>query len=146
MTAHKKPVKTEVKTVEQKTFLGVTANIRNVLIAVALLFAFLSGFFKVYDWVDTTYLRAKHFQEVDDLRLKHIQNVEDRFNLKNESDLLNTWYVRYSTLDNLIKMTPDLSKIPIETRTEYNELPGKIKLQEIKVKALQDKLCGSEVK
>jgi len=136
-----KPKKEVVEMSNGKKVLGVQASLKNLLIATALLFGFLGGFFQVYSWIDNTYLRAKHFQEVDALRKKFIENVSDRLDFKSESDLLNAWYIRYSTLDNLFKMTPDRSKIPAETMAEYNELPGRIKLQELKVKALQEKLC-----
>lgn len=110
--------------------LGITANLKNLLIAVALLFAFLGGFFKVYNWVDTTYAR-----------LKSLQKLEVRFEHKTENDVLNSMYSRFWTLDNMFNLSINPSKIPVEIRTEYNDLKAKIKLQEEKVKILQEKVC-----
>ena len=126
-----KPKKAEtVVNKEKRKVLGVTANIRNTLIAIAMIFAFLGGFFKVYEYIENRYAKQNQFTR-----------LESRFDHKEASDVLNAMYSRMWTLDNMITMSPDQSKVPVEIKTEYNDLKAKIKLQEEKVKVLQEKLC-----
>jgi len=129
MTTKKRSQEVKVVVSQPRKVLGVTANVKNVLMAVALLIAFLGSFFSIYNWLDSTYTRSKLFQK-----------LEARFDCKFESDVLNSMYSRLWTLDNMITLAPDASKIPVETRTEFNDLRAKIKLQEEKVKVLQEKM------
>jgi len=110
--------------VDVKKILGVTANLRNLMVTVALLFAFLGGFFQIYSWLDTTYAKQKH-----------LLKVEAKADLTDAEILLNSMYTRYWTLDNMMKVTPNLPEALI---TEHNNLEKKIKLQEDKVKYLQE--------
>ena len=110
--------------VDVKKILGVTANLRNLMVTVALLFAFLGGFFQIYSWLDTTYAKQKH-----------LVKVEAKADLTDAEILLNSMYTRYWTLDNMMKVTPNLPEALI---TEHNNLEKKIKLQEDKVKYLQE--------
>lgn len=111
--------------------LGVTANVKNILLAVALLVAFLGTFWKVYNYIDETYAR-----------LKHVQNVKLENDYRWETTILNGMYSRYCTLDNLITFTINPSKVDPDVRKEWNELKAKIKLQEEKVKELQHHLVS----
>ena len=114
-----------------RSFLGVTANVRNILIAIALLFAFLSGFFSVYNWIDNTYAKRGHLDKV---------KVEGDYRW--ETIVLNGMYSRFHVLDSIISFAMDPTKIDPDRRQEFNELKGKIKLQEEKVKVLQERVCG----
>jgi len=114
---------------EEKKVLGVTANMKNLFIAVALLFAFLGGFFKVYSWIDCTYAREKALQRVEILN-----------DFRWESDVLNSMYSRFQFLDNIISLAIDPTKVDPDRRTEFNDLKNKIKMQEDKVKELQKKV------
>jgi hypothetical protein len=132
----KKKTQSRAKKVEpEKTprqVLGITANIKNTMIAIALLFGFLGGFFQLYNWIDTTYARTA--------RVKY---VEIRQDFKDASDFLNILYARFWTLDNMFALSPDPSKIDPELRKEWNDLKSnKLKLQEEKVKTLQQQLLN----
>jgi len=118
-----------IKKVERK-ILGVTANIKNLLIAVALLFAFLGGFFQVYTWVDTTYTRITDFR-----------TVKAKQDFSWENDILKGMYSRYYILDNIVTLAPDKSTVPESLKTEFKNLGKEISLQEDKVKLLQKNLC-----
>lgn len=122
-------IKTEVKKVSRKV-LGVTANIRNLVIAIALLFGFLSGFFQIYNWVDTTYARQT--------LVKVIQAKQD---FSWENDILKGMYSRYYVLDGIVNLSPDPSKVPDNLKREFVSLGKEIGLQEDKVKRLQGNLC-----
>lgn len=124
-----KTQKHEVKKISKKV-LGVTASIRNLLIAIALLFAFLGGFFQVYTWIDTTYARNKW-----------VKQIEAKQDFKWENDILLGMYSRYYVLDSIVTLSPDPTKVPVEMRTEFTSLKDKIRLQEEKVKLFQEKLC-----
>jgi len=113
-----------------KTFLGVTANVKNILIAVALLFAFLGGFFRVYSWIDGTYEKRTTVEKV---------KIENDYRW--ETTVLNGMYSRYHVLDSIISFAMDSTKVDPDRRQEFNELKGKIKLQEEKVKLLQERVC-----
>ena len=128
MKTKKKRVSNVVK-VERK-ILGVAASLRNLFIAVALLFAFLGGFFQVYSWMENTYAKTKQ-----------LQKVEVTNDYRWETTVLNGMYARFWTLDNMVNMTPDPTKVPPEIKTQYNDLKAQIKLQEEKVKVLQEKTC-----
>jgi len=133
---HKKPieVKTELKKIS-RSILGVTSSIRNLLIAIALLFAFLGGFFQVYNWVDSTYARRGW-----------VQQIENKQEFKWESDVLTEMYKRFAVLDTLVRLSPDPKSVPELLKCEYDNYPGKIKLQEKKVDLLQKKLVDPEKK
>ena len=128
---HKKPqgIKTEVKKISRK-ILGVTANIRNLVIAIALLFGFLSGFFQILNWVDTTYARQA--------LVKIIQAKQD---FSWENDILKGMYSRYYVLDGIVNLSPDPTKVPENLKREFVSLGKEIILQENKVKLLQENLC-----
>jgi len=128
---HKKPqgIKTEVKKISRK-ILGVTANIRNLVIAIALLFGFLSGFFQILNWVDTTYARQA--------LVKIIQAKQD---FSWENDILKGMYSRYYVLDGIVNLSPDPTKVPENLKREFVSLGKEIILQENKVKLLQGNLC-----
>jgi len=124
----KKVSKVLVEGKDVKKVLGVTSSIKNMLIAVAMIFAFLGGVFQLYGWLETTYAKAKQLQKVE--------IVND---YRWETTILNGMYTRQWTLDNVVNLVPDPLKVPIEIRTEYNDLKARIKLQEEKVKVLQEK-------
>ncbi len=113
---------------ETKKVFGVPTNIKNLLIAVAMLFAFLGGFFQVYNWAMTTFAK--------ETKLQKVEVVND---YRWETTILNGMYSRYWTLDNMISLSGDPTKAPTEVRTEYNDLKNRIKFQEEKVKVLQEK-------
>jgi|GEM_PF-6471048 len=113
----------------ERKILGVTANLKNVMIAIALLIAFLGSFFKIYTWIDTTYAKARAVEQV---------KVENDYRW--ETTVLNGMYSRLWTLDNMVNLSPDPSKIAPEVKTEWNDLKAKIKMQEEKVKVLQEKV------
>ncbi len=128
-----KPKEPTFKSTEQKVvrkILGVTANIKNLLIAVALLFAFLGGFFQVYNWLETTYAKSSW--------VKQIQAKQD---FGWENDILKGMYSRYYILDNIVNLAPDKEKVPDSLKTEFKNLTKEIALQEDKVKLLQKNLC-----
>jgi len=120
--------KMEAEEKEVRKVLGITTSIKNILIAVVMMFAFLGGFFQIYSWLETTYAKAKQLQKVE--------IVND---YRWETTILNGMYTRQWTLDNMVNLAPDPLKVPVEIRTEYNDLKAKIKLQEEKVKILQGK-------
>jgi hypothetical protein len=122
---HKKGGKVERKV------LGVTANIRNLLIAITLLFAFLGGFFQIYTWADTTYAR-----------LSYVKVIKAKQDFSWENDILKGMYSRYYLLDNLVNLSPDPTKVPENLRKEFTSLGKEITLQEDKVKLLQKNLCN----
>lgn len=109
-----------------KKVLGVTANIRNLLIAVALLFAFLGGFFQVFTWLETTYAKSSW-----------VKQIETKQEFAWENDILKGMYSRYYVLDSLVNLAPDPTKVPKELRTQFSCLKDEIRLQEEKVKLLQ---------
>jgi len=113
MTAKKKP---------ERFF----SNIKNILLAVALLVGFLGAFFSVYQYIDSKYAHNK--------RLIQVELLND---YRWETTVLNGMYARFCTLDNVIALSPDQTKIPPEVRTEYNDLKAKVQLQQDKVKELQ---------
>jgi hypothetical protein len=119
----------EVKKVARK-ILGITANVRNLLIAIALLFAFLSGFFQVLNWADTTYAR-----------LSYVKMIKAKQDFSWENDILKGMYSRYYLLDNLVNLSPDPTKVPENLRKEFTSLGKEITLQEDKVKLLQKETC-----
>lgn len=119
------------KSDSEKKFFGLSTNVKNVLIAIALLFAFLSGFFKVYSWIDTTYAKSGYVDKV---------KIENDYRW--ETIVLNGMYSRYQVLDSIISFAMDPAKIDPDRRQEYTELKGKIKLQEEKVKILQQQSCA----
>jgi hypothetical protein len=130
-TTKKESTKKEsIKLKAKKTIFGITANIRNSLITVALLFGFISGFFQIYSWIDNTYARRAW-----------VKQIELKGEFKWESDILNVMYSRYYILDGMVNLAPDPTKVPFEIRSEYNTLKDKIKLQEDKVKVLQSQMC-----
>lgn len=53
----KKVSKIKVEEKEARKVLGITASIKNVLIAVAMIFAFLGGVFQLYGWLEDTYVQ-----------------------------------------------------------------------------------------
>lgn len=112
-----------------KSILGMPSTFKNVLIAVALLFAFLGGFFQVYSWVDTTYARRGW-----------VQQIQDKQEFKWESDVLTGMYARFAALDTLIRLSPDPKSVPDALKNEWTNLPKAIQLQEKKVEALQQKV------
>jgi hypothetical protein len=114
---------------EPRKVLGVVASFKNLFIAIALLFAFLGGFFNVYKWLDTTYAREQYVRKV---------RIENDYRW--ESTILSGMYSRFCSLDNLISFAMDPTKIDPERKTEYIKLKGEIKLQEDKVTDLQKKL------
>ena len=118
------------KSVPEKKFLGISTNLKNILIAIALVFAFLGGFFRVYNWIDNTYARSGHLEKV---------KIENDYRW--ETTVLNGMYSRYHTLDSIINFALDPTKVDPDRRQEFNELKGKIKLQEEKVKVLQGQIC-----
>lgn len=120
----------EPKSKSKIKVLGVTANIRNILIAIALIFGFLSGFFQVYNWVDTTYTRVTDFRV-----------VKAKQDFSWENDILKGMYSRYYVLDSLVNLAPDPTKVPENLRKEFISLGKEITLQEDKVKLLQKNLC-----
>ena len=134
MVTKKKAIKTKkkeniIQKTERKVF-GVVANIRNVVIAIALVFGFLGGFFQVLNWLDTTFAKNKW-----------VKLIELKQDFKWESDILNAMYARFCTLDNIFVLSPDPTKIDPELRKEWNDLKNnKLKLQEEKVKDLQKQL------
>jgi hypothetical protein len=127
----KKSLKKIEKKIEKgaRKVLGVTANLRNLFIAVALLFGFLAGFFQIYNWIDTTYTRQVFFKK-----------LQCEVEFKREGDLLKEMYTRLWTLEQMINLSPDSSKIPAEIKNGYNDVKNQIKLQEEKVKVLQEKM------
>lgn len=135
MAKIKKPIHEDAKKKISRKILGVTSSIRNLLIAVALLFAFLGGFFQVYNWVDSTYARRGWVQQ--------IQNKQE---FSWESDVLTEMYKRYSVIDTLVRLSPDPKSVPEVLKSEYARLPGCIKLQEQKVELLQKKMVDVEKK
>jgi hypothetical protein len=124
---------------KKRRIMGVTANLKNVLISVALLFGFVSGIFQIYSWIDTTYAKAKW-----------VKVVELKGDIERENSLLNTMYARFCTLDNMFMLAPDPTKVDPELRKEWIALKGtesqtgKIRKQEDKVKLLETELqiCG----
>lgn len=125
----KKPKRKIKLGLEPKKVLGVVANLKNLFIAIALLTAFLGGFFNVYKWIDTTYAREQHVRKV---------KIENDYRW--ESTILGSMYSRFCALDNLISFAMDPTKIDPETKTEYIKLKSKIGLQEDKVKDLEKRL------
>jgi hypothetical protein len=125
----KKPKRKTKLGLEPKKILGVVANLKNLFIAIALLVAFLGGFFNLYSWVDTTYARQQHLRKV---------KIENDYRW--ESTILGSMYSRFCALDNLISFAMDPTKIDPETKTEYIKLKSKIGLQEDKVKDLEKRL------
>ena len=124
----KKVSKVKAEEKEVRKVLGITTSIKNMLIAVAMIFAFLGGVFQLYGWLEDTYAKAKQLQKVE--------IVND---YRWETTILNGMYTRQWTLDNMVNLAPDPLKVPTEIRTEYNDLKAKVKLQEEKVKVLQEK-------
>jgi len=118
-----------IKNAERK-ILGVTANIKNLLIAIVMLFAFLGGFFQVYNWVDTTYTRLTEFKV-----------VKAKQDFSWENDILKGMYSRYYVLDNIVNLAPIKEQVPENLKTEFKNLGKEITLQEDKVKLLQKNLC-----
>jgi hypothetical protein len=74
-------------------------------------------------------------------KTKQLQKVEVTNDYRWETTVLNGMYARFWTLDNMVNMTPDPIKVPPEIKTQYNDLKAQIKLQEEKVKVLQEKSC-----
>ena len=139
-----KTKRTKKRVNSEKKILGVGANIKNLLIAIALLFGFLAGFFRVYSWVDDTYARR---QIVDKIKLEaqvSLGKVKIENDYRWETIVLNGLYSRYHTLDSVINFALDPTKVDPDRRQEFNELKAKIKLQEEKVKVLQERLCKGE--
>ena len=124
----KKVSKVEAEEKEVRKVLGITTSIKNMLIAVAMIFAFLGGVFQLYGWLETTYAKEKH--------LKQVEVTND---YRWETTILNGMYTRHWTLDNMVNLASDPLKVPAEIRAEYNDLKAKVKLQEEKVKVLQEK-------
>jgi hypothetical protein len=114
---------------KERKVLGVVASMKNVMIAIALLFGFMGGFFQTYNWLVTTFAK--------DLR---VTKIENEFHLERENNVLNAMYSRYYILDNMVSLAVDPTKVPDAIRTEYNDLKYKIKMQEEKVKLLQQKV------
>ena len=125
----RKPKEGTLKKAERK-ILGVTANIKNLLIAIVMLFAFLGGFFQVYNWLETTYAKSSW--------VKQIQAKQD---FGWENDILKGMYSRYYVLDNIVNLAPDKDKVPDSLKTEFRNLTKEIAMQEEKVKLLQKNLC-----
>jgi hypothetical protein len=125
----KKQIKEKIKI--GRKLLGITANVKNLLIAIALLFAFLGGFFQVYSWIDSTYTRVKDFK---------IVKAKQDFTWEN--DILKGMYSRYYVLDNIVKLSPDPKSVPETLKKEYDGLAKEIELQVDKVKVLQKNLCN----
>ncbi len=122
----------------RRKVLGISASIKNTLIAVALLFAFLGGFFQVYNWLHSTFAERVW-----------VQSIELNQKFEKENGILNSMYQRFCVLDNMFLLSPDPKKVDPELRKEWLELKGngkrgKLGLQEDKVKDLQKKLQGSE--
>lgn len=122
-----------------KKVLGITANIKNMMIAAGMLVAFLGIFWNVYNWAQCEFAKQKELSE-------HITKVKTKFekvetigDYRWETTVLNGMYSRYYTLDNMIIFAGNLAKVPPEIRSEYNDLKGKIKLQEERVKILQER-------
>ena len=114
----------------ERKILGVTANLKNMMITVALLFGFIGGFFQIYNWIDTTYAKAKW-----------VKQIELKQDYERENTVLNGMYARFCMLDQLVTLAPDPLKVDPEVRKEWNELKsGKIKRQEEKVKLLEQEL------
>ena len=127
----KKYSKTEK--IERKV-LGVTANLRNMMIAVALLFAFIGGFFQIYSWIDTTYAKAKW-----------VKQIELKQDYERENTVLNGLYSRFCFLDQIVTLAIDPTKVDAELRKEWLELKsGKIERQKEKVKLLEEELQRSK--
>ena len=124
-----------------KKILGVGANIRNLLIAIALLFGFLAGFFKVYSWIDDTYARRHIVEKIKSEAKVQVDKVKLENDYRWETIVLNGMYSRYHTLDSIVNFALDPTKVDPDRRQELNELKGKIKLQEEKVKILQGRVC-----
>ena len=124
-----------------KKILGVGANIRNLLIAIALLFGFLAGFFKVYSWIDDTYARRHIVEKIKSEAKIQVDKVKLENDYRWETIVLNGMYSRYHTLDSIVNFALDPTKVDPDRRQELNELKGKIKLQEEKVKILQGRVC-----
>jgi hypothetical protein len=114
----------------ERKILGVTANVKNLLIAIVMLFAFLGGFFQVYNWVDTTYTRYTEFKV-----------VKAKQDFSWENDILKGMYSRYYVLDNIVNLAPIKEQVPENLKTEFKNLGKEISLQEDKVKLLQKNLC-----
>jgi hypothetical protein len=132
MMKHKKPdQKKRSRAIKSssRTLFGVPTTIKNLLIAIALLFAFLGGFFQVYTWVDTTYARRGW-----------VQQIQDKQEFKWECDVLTGMYARFAALDTLVRLAPDPKSVPEALTNEHTNLPNAIKLQEDKVKLLQQKV------
>ena len=125
-----KPKKRHLTEKETRKIMGVTASIRNMMLAVAMLVAFIGTFFSIYNWSITTFASKTHLVKVE---------VEN--NYRWETTVLNSMYSRFYVLDNMVIMAGDLAKVPQEIRNEYNDLKAKIKMQEEKVKVLQERVC-----
>jgi hypothetical protein len=123
-------MKTKKKKNNIKKILGVTTTYKNLMISIVLIFAFLGGFFQIYNWIDTTYAKQKH-----------LERIEAKQELMDSESILDGMTTRYWTLDNMINMTPDPTKVPSIIRDEYNKLKDRIKLQQEKVRILQEKVC-----
>jgi hypothetical protein len=127
----KSKTKSRKSVVEEKKVLGIGTNIKNILIAIALIFAFLGGFFGVYNWIDNTYGKKAFVEKV---------KIENDYRW--ETTVLNGMYSRFHVLDSIISFAMDPTKVDPDRRQEFNELKSKIKLQEEKVKVLQEKTCN----
>lgn len=120
----------------EKKILGVTANLKNLMIAIVMLFAFLGGFFKVYDWAHDTFAERNW-----------VRKIELEGKLDRENTVLNSLYARFCFLDQIITVAPDPTKVEPEMRKEWLELKsGKIERQKDKVKLLENELaiCGRQ--
>lgn len=126
----KSKTKSRKSVVEEKKVLGLGTNIKNILIAIALIFAFLGGFFGVYNWIDNTYSKKVFVEKV---------KIENDYRW--ETTVLNGMYSRFHVLDSIISFAMDPTKVDPDRRQEFNELKSKIKLQEEKVKVLQERVC-----
>jgi hypothetical protein len=114
----------------ERKILGVTASLKNVMIAIVMLFAFLGGFFQVFNWLHSTFADRAW-----------VKIVELKGDFERENNVLNSMYARFCTLDNMFMLSPDPTKVDPELRKEWLELKtGKMKLQEEKVKDLQQQL------
>jgi hypothetical protein len=106
----KSKTKSRKSVVEEKKVLGIGTNIKNILIAIALIFAFLGGFFGVYNWIDNTYGKKAFVEKV---------KIENDYRW--ETTVLNGMYSRFHVLDSIISFAMDPTKVDPDRRQEFNE-------------------------
>ena len=131
-----KPTRKPIPEENERKVWGVTATIKNTIIAVMLLFGFIGGFFQVYNWMHSTFAERAWVKVIE---------LNQKF--EKENGILNSMYQRFCTLDNMFLLAPDPTKIDAELRKEWLELKsGKMKMQEEKVKLLQGELQKEDKK